>query len=250
MKIQTPDQNTVAYLLLKSENPVWFGANYKNRTLETKTQQPQINMGSKINQTIKALCATGALLATVGAARADISGKLWEGDATGDASIVPGGTPDVTFSAPGVNFASGGAYTIGEFLASGGSSILTGAGELGNSMFDTHIELTGSVFLNAGNNSFNIDHDDGTTISITGIGNVLNVPGPTAPVVTPFNINAPAAGLYDFTLEYNECCGAPAVLSWTFPTGAPVGAPDAGSTAMFLGGALALLGTLGRRFRK
>jgi hypothetical protein len=189
---------------------------------------------SKQLQGLKVLCLTGALAATAGIANADVTGSLWEGDGSANADNVPGGPPNVTFTAPGVSFASGGAYTIGEFLASGGAAIGSGAGELGNTMLNTHIQLTGNVFLTAGDNFFDITHDDGARIQVAGIGTPLDVPGPTAPVTTPFDIVAPATGLYMFTLDYNECCGPPAVLSWTFPNGGPVGAPDGGATCLLL----------------
>jgi len=91
------------------------------------------------------------------------------------------------------------------------------------SLNNTFTQLTGQAFLNAGNNSFVVAHDDGVVLSFDGgIGTVVNQPGPTSPVTTPFNVNAPSAGLYNFTLNYGECCGAPATLIWTINS-APVG---------------------------
>jgi hypothetical protein len=66
--------------------------------------------------------------------------------------------------------------------------------------------------LNAGDNSFVVPHDDGLTLFINGIGLVVDHPGPTSPVSTPFIVTAATAGLFDFTLQYGECCGPPAVL--------------------------------------
>jgi PEP-CTERM motif-containing protein len=77
---------------------------------------------------------------------------------------------------------------------------------------------------------------------------VLNTPGPTGPTVTPFTISAPTAGDYDFTLNYAGCCGAPAVLQWTYTSGVPIGAavPEPGSIALLSTG-LAGLAYLFRR---
>jgi hypothetical protein len=187
---------------------------------------------------LKVLGLAGAIVAMAGMANAAgvVTGSLWEGDSSGDASMIPPGSPNATFTSPLINFASGGLYTIGEFLSSAGSTILTGFGELGNTMDNTHIELKGSVFLSAGANNFDITHDDGVVVSVATIGTVLSVPLPTSPVTTPFTVNAPSAGAYSFTVEYNECCGAPAVLSLDTPNGAPVNfVPDAGATFALLG---------------
>lgn len=89
-----------------------------------------------------------------------------------------------------------------------------------------NIELivTGQIFLNAGSNSFVIGHDDGIALSIPGIGSgtcfsVSDVitngcqPGPTSFSNSPFTVNnGGAAGNFNFTLYYTECCGPPADL--------------------------------------
>jgi hypothetical protein len=202
----------------------------------------------KMSHAWKFGCLVGALLLT-GRSHAVVSGSIWENDVSNDASVVPGGTPDVTFTTSGINFQSGGAYTIGEWISSAGGSVSTGAGELGNTLSDTHMELKGTVFLSAGVNNFNVGHDDGLVVSVAGIGTVLSDPGPTAFVNTPFVINAPASGNYNFTVEYNECCGPPADLLWAFPSGRAVGAPDTGSTAGLLAIAASLICGF-RSFRK
>jgi hypothetical protein len=196
---------------------------------------------------IKTIAATSAVLLTTTLVNAGVSGSLWQNDFSNDASVIPAGTPDVTFTVPGIDFASGALYTIGEFLASGGATVLTGASELGNAANWIHISLNGSLYLSAGVNNFNIQHDDGLVLSIAGIGTVVNEPGPTPPVVTGFVVNAPAAGTYNYTLEYNECCGAPAELAWTYPNGGPVGAPDGGATVMLLGVGMTGLALFARR---
>ena len=191
----------------------------------------------------------------IASSHADVSGSLWEG-AAASADSIPSGSPDVTFTSSQIYYNSDlGGYTIGDFLNSAGttSTILTGSGELGNTSDNTFIRLTGQIYLTAGLNAFQVGHDDGLNISLDGgIGTVLDEPGPTGFTLTPFNITAPSTGLYDFTLDYNECCGPPAVLEWAFPSGAPLtgGVPDGGTTLSLLGLSLAGLGAFARRLKK
>jgi len=157
-----------------------------------------------------------------------VTGSIWESDPTGagNATVanVPGTTPDVTFTAPDpLNFASGGAYTIGEFLASGnGSTVLTGASHLGDTLVDTLFDFKGFVTVNNGD-SFTVGHDDGLTLVIGGV-TVINAPGPTSFVNTSYTWGG-ASGTYAFELVYGECCGAPANLSVSLPLVTPVPEP-------------------------
>jgi hypothetical protein len=115
---------------------------------------------------------------------------------------------------------------------------------------NTYYVFTGSIFLNAGVNDFTIEHDDGLTVSLDGgIGEVLDDPGPTAAVSTPFDITAPTAGVYKYTLDYDECCGPPAVLQFAYPSGVPVGSTPEPGTWALLGSGLLYLGTRARRRR-
>src|SRR5580692_11425782 len=62
---------------------------------------------------------------------ATVTGSIWENDPTGAGNATPANvpltTPNVTFSVNSpINFASGNLYTIGEFLSSGGATVLTG----------------------------------------------------------------------------------------------------------------------------
>jgi hypothetical protein len=75
------------------------------------------------------------------------------------------------------------------------------------------IILTGRQWLKPGANNFYITHDDGIYLSIPDLAFALDASGPTSPDTTFFTVNNPGtAGLFNFTLNYAECCGAPAVL--------------------------------------
>jgi hypothetical protein len=142
-------------------------------------------------------------------------------------------SPDLTTTVSGINFTDGPGFnsdatTVGQFLGNPALSSAT----LDNSYF----LFTGTIFLTAGANAFTIAHDDGLQLSLDGgIGLVVDAAVPTSPTTTPFTINAPSTGTYNYTLSYGECCGGPAVLQWLYPTGAPVGqAPEPATWAMML----------------
>ncbi len=184
---------------------------------------------------------------------ADVSGSIWTGYAGDSADTPPGGSPNITFTSSQIYYGSGDDSSIVGFLNYGltTSTLLTGSDAGADNIF---VQLTGQIYLAAGVNAFRVGHDDGLNISLDGgIGTVLDEPGPTGFALTDFSITAPTSGLYDFTLDYNECCGAPAYLEWAFPSGAPItgnSAPDGGTTVGLLGLGLAGLGAFARRLKK
>lgn len=164
-----------------------------------------------------AVAAAALTFAGTGSAMAStVLGSIWMNDPTGAGNAipanVPGTTPDVTFTTnTPINFSSGGAYTIGEFLASGsGSTILTGSSNLGNTLDNTIFNFTGTVSVTNGE-SFTAGHDDGLTLIIGGV-TVINAPGGTSFVDTTETYTGPT-GNEPFQLVYGECCGAPAALA-------------------------------------
>ena len=136
--------------------------------------------------------------------------------------------------------------TIDQFLASGGVAAVGGTTG-SHTLTDSYFYFTGSVGLNAGNNTFTITHDDGFTFNIDGIGLVVNQPGPTAPVATTFVVTAPTAGNYNFQFAYGECCGGPAQI--TVLGGTLIPAPEPASVALLGMGVLGAAFGLRRRAR-
>ncbi len=185
---------------------------------------------------------------------ATISGQIWEGDTSDNADVntaTLSSDPNAKFTVSAINFNSSvTGYTPALFLGTSTFTSQLNGFSSSATLNNTHITFTGLIALTAGVNNFDVGHDDGLNITLNGgIGTVLDVPGPTSFALTPFSITAPSAGTYTYTLNYNECDGAPAVLEWTYTNGVPVGTVPVPSTALLLGcGLLALVG-LGWRKR-
>ena len=100
----------------------------------------------------------------------------------------------------------------------------------------------GQVTVTNGQN-FGVLHDDGLTLIIGGL-LVIDVPGPTPPILTNATYTGPT-GTFDFQLVYGECCGPPAALIIDLPLITQV--PEPGTVLLI---AIALIGLgLARRRR-
>ena len=210
-----------------------------------------------------AACMAVLLAAVAPLAHADItSATVYTGipDAgnAGDLAANTASTlPSATFSIGtlGIDFTSGPSpYTVQGFLNNPTFSNQVHGFNPASSADNIELVITGTIFLNAGSNSFQVGHDDGVVLTMPGIGtgtfgNIVDQPGGTSFVTTPFTVlNPGAAGNFAFTLDYTECCGPPADLLFAVNS-APVGAstPEPSSFALFGTGLFAAAGMVRRR---
>jgi hypothetical protein len=211
---------------------------------------------NSINKSLLA-AITVACFVTVGAHADTISGQLWHvPEATTLNAIpanVPGTTPDVTFDVLSPMNFFGTGVSVGTWLGNGSAFNIaentagTLASLMDNGTVGTMLRFSGFVTV-ANGQTFTVTHDDGLTLIINGINLGLN-PGPTAPITSTATYTGPS-GTFAFDLVYAECCGGPAVLQVDLPFSNSSTVPDAGCTLAMLGGALTMLGTVARRFRK
>jgi hypothetical protein len=201
--------------------------------------------------TVAAMCLTAAF--SLSASASVLVHVIQNDPSSGNASIIPSSSlPSADFTSPDINFnvSNSDAFSTAVFLNNPTFFNQQNGFNAALPADDTFLEITGSTFLNAGANSFVVGHDDGVVLTFAdpAIGNVVNQPGPTGFVNTPFNVNAPSAGMYAFDLTYTECCGGPADLVFQI-NGAPVGpsVPEPATVALIGTGVVGLAVTRRRR---
>ena len=213
-----------------------------------------------MNLNLRSLCVAavaGALLAVTPFAHADvISATVYtnipdpgnSGDVANMASTLPSASFNV--GPAGIDFQSQvTGYTPAQFLNNPTFFNEVNGFNPNSSANNIEVVITGTLFMNAGNNSFEVAHDDGVVLTVAGFGTVVNQPGPTGEVTTPFNVNNPgAAGTFNFTLDYAECCGAPADLIFQVNNAPITSTPEPSSFCLFGSGILAAAGMVRRRF--
>jgi PEP-CTERM motif len=198
-----------------------------------------------------------AVLLAAPLAHAQITGIVYQGipDASnaGDAANMAGTLANASFTvgAGGIDFLSPpAAYTTSAFLNNPTFTSPANGFNANGTVDNNEVVLTGTLFLNAGNNSFLVGHDDGVVLNIAGFGTVVNAPGPTSFSTSPFTVdNTGAAGNFNFTLDYAECCGPPADLEFQVNNSTIGGTttPEPSSFVLFGSGLLAAVGMVRRR---
>jgi hypothetical protein len=199
-------------------------------------------------------CLAAFLVVTGTPAHADItSATVYQGiPNAGNAGSPANQNPSLasanfTIGAGGIDFKSPpAAYTTAGFLNNPTFSNQVNGFNPNGTADNLELVITGTLFLNAGANSFTLGHDDGAVLNIAGFGNVVNAPGATSFANSPFTVTATTAGAYDFTLEYAECCGGPSDLVFT-QNSVPVGMTPEPSSFILLGSGLIGFAGLVRR---
>jgi hypothetical protein len=127
--------------------------------------------------------------------------------------------------------------------ASGVSGVSFHNGAAGSNTLDNTLwEFSGTAFFTNGE-VFNVGHDDGAIMYVNG-SIVLNQPGPTAFVLTPFTYTGPT-GMESFQFLYGETNGAPAVFETNLQSGGNT--PEPSTFALLGTGLLAAAGAIRRR---
>jgi hypothetical protein len=197
---------------------------------------------------------------------ADIMGTVWTGTPDSSNTDEPanmGSTlPSAQFTTTTINFDSNSTgYTVGQFLNSPTFTNPQNGFDPTVSAENIEVQLVGTIFLAAGTNTFTVKHDDGFSLSInsgastidgaTGDVNVFSDAGPSTAILTNFMVDAGVAGNYAFTVDFAECCGAPAVLQLNLLAGRSASAPEPSAVILLItAGALLLVMPMLRRRRQ
>ncbi len=192
-----------------------------------------------------------APLAQAGITSATVYQNIPDASNSADTANMSSSLAHASFSigALGIDFTSPpSAYTTAGFLNNPTfSNAMNGFNSTGIAD-NLELVIAGTLFLNAGSNTLSVGHDDGAVLNITGFGNVVNAPGPTSFSNSTFTLNNTGpAGMFNFNLNYAECCSAPSDLVFSV-NGTNVGAtPEPSSFILFGSGLLAAAGVVRRR---
>ena len=197
------------------------------------------------------LLTASAIVLIASQAQATVFGIVYQNDPTsGDASIVPSSTlPHANFSSSSINYQTNDSTStsLATFLNNPNFTNMTNGFDATMPANNSFLELTGSILLQSGDNTFVVGHDDGVVLSLAGYGQVIDAPGPTSESFSPVTVtNSGAAQNVAFDLKYAECCGGPADLVFQVNGVAVSGVPEPSTWAMMLLG-FAGLGFAGYR---
>jgi PEP-CTERM motif len=155
-----------------------------------------------------------------------IQGKIWQGAISESLDPIinynpSSGYPYAEFVTHDINYDSRVGsedeyyYTPASFLATNFSNESGGFDPNGN-LDNTYILFTGKTYLSSGENTINVQHDDGFELRIPGIDydTKNSAVVPTSPVTFTEIIDVKNAGTYDFILSYGECLEGAAVLKF------------------------------------
>ena len=194
--------------------------------------------------------AAVAILAVPKAYAGPIMGTIYQGvpdsGNAGDPANMTSSLANATFNVgpAGINFSSGPSpYTAAGFLNNPTFSNQMNGFSSSATIDNSEVVLNGSVNLMAGLNTLVFTSDDGSLLTIGG--NTYGNPGPQSATPTTVLLTESGPTTLNFTLDYAECCGAPAVLDFT-DNGMTVGAvPEPNSLVLMGTGGILLLGAYG-----
>jgi len=154
---------------------------------------------------------------------------------TTGASFVTNGSPNTGGSiltdsaATGLALAQGPGTTASTVAMSGGpGNTFGGCGT--NNCYSTWWDISFTLTGNVASTPVTVTHDDGVVVIVNGVAE-LTANGPTSAENSMFNFSGSAGQTVN--ILYDECCGAPAQLTFALPLGTAPSVPEPGSIVLF-----------------